>query len=239
MSTQKIALVTGGNKGLGLEISRQLAKAGATVLLGARDTAKGKEAAAKLAKEGLKVEFLQLDVESDAEIAAAVKTVESKFGKLDILVNNAGVSTDWSKTPISRESFARTLNINTIGPWAVTQAFAGLLEKSGQGRIVNHSSILGSIGTLKSTDQMDSFFTAAYSSSKAALNMLTVIQAKALASKKIKVNAAHPGWVKTDLGTDAAPMEIVDGAKTAVELALIGEDGPSGGLFHLGKPLPW
>jgi len=239
MATQKIALVTGGNKGLGLEIARQLGQKGVTVLLGARDAVKGKEAAAKLVKEGFKVEFLQLDVENDAEIAAAVKTVESKFGKLDILINNAGVSTDWGKTPINRESFAKTLNINTIGPWAVTQAFTGLLEKSGAGRVVNHSSILGSIGTLKRTDQMDSFFTAAYSSSKAALDMLTVIASKALAAKKIKVNAAHPGWVKTELGGAAAPMEIVDGAKTAVELALIGEDGPNGGLFHLGKPLPW
>jgi NAD(P)-dependent dehydrogenase (short-subunit alcohol dehydrogenase family) len=238
MTTQKIALVTGGNKGLGLEIARQLGQKGVTVLLGARDTAKGKDAAAKLAKEGFQVEFLQLDVESDAEIAAAVKTVESKFGKLDILVNNAGVGTDFTG-PITRESFAKTLNINVIGPWAVTQAFTALLEKSGHGRVVNHSSILGSIGTLKSTDQMDAMFTSAYASSKTALNMLTVIASKALAAKKIKVNAAHPGWVKTDMGGEGAPMEIVDGAKTAVELALIGEDGPNGGLFHLGKPIPW
>ena len=239
MTTHKIALVTGGNKGLGLEIARQLGQQGVTILLGARDAAKGQQAAAALVKEGFKAEFLQLDVESDAEIAAAVKTVTAKYGKLDILVNNAGVSTDWGQTPISRDSFAKTLNINLIGPWAVTQAFAGLLEASGQGRVVNHSSILGSIGTLKSTDQMDAFFTSAYSTSKAALNMLTVIQAKALAGKKIKVNAAHPGWVKTDLGGESAPMEIVDGAKTAVALSLLGEDGPSGGYFHLGKPLSW
>jgi len=238
-NTQKFALVTGANKGIGFEIARQLGKQGVAVFLGARDAEKGKKAEAALRKEGLDATFVKLDVESESDFAAAVKLIGEKAGKLDILVNNAGVSTDWGTEPVTRKSFLNTLNINVVGPFAVTEAFTPLLEKSGQGRVVNHSSILGSIATLKSTDQMDAFFTSAYSSSKAALNMLTVIQSKALAKKHIKVNAAHPGWVKTDLGGASAPMEIVDGAKTAVELALLGEDGPTGGYFHLGKPLPW
>ena len=238
MSDQKIALVTGANKGLGLEIARQLGKKGITVLLGARDAARGKEAEAQLKKEGLKAEFVQLDVENEADVQAAVKSIGAKFGKLDILVNNAGVAHDFGK-PTTRENFTQTLNINVIGPYAVTEAFTPLLEKSGHGRVVNHSSILGSIATLTNVAAMEASFTPAYASSKAALNMLTVIQAKKLASKKIKVNAAHPGWVKTELGGPGAQLEIVDGAKTAVDLALLGEDGPTGGYFHLGKPLPW
>jgi NAD(P)-dependent dehydrogenase (short-subunit alcohol dehydrogenase family) len=237
MSDQKIALITGANKGIGLEIARQLGKKGIVVLLGARDAERGKQAAAQLAKEGLHAEFVQLDVESDAQIQAAAKSIGAKYGKLDILINNAGVADDFGG-PTTRENFTRTLNINVLGPYAVTEAFTPLLEKSGHGRVVNHSSILGSIATLKG-GQMDDAFTPGYASSKAALNMLTVVQSKRLAKKHIKVNAAHPGWVKTDLGGEGAPMEIVDGAKTAVELALIGEDGPTGGYFHLGKPLPW
>ncbi len=238
MSQKKIALVTGANKGLGLEIARQLGKAGVQVFVGARDAERGKKAETELRAEGVDAHFVKLDVENQSELDAAVKTIGEKAGKLDILVNNAGISSDWGGS-ITRESFAATLNTNVIGPWAATEAFADLLAKSGHGRVVNHSSILGSIETLKSTDEMNDFFTYAYASSKAALNMVTVIQSKALAAKGIKVNAAHPGWVKTDLGGANAPLDVETGAKTAVELALLNDDGPTGGYFHLGKKLPW
>ena len=244
MSAKKIALITGANKGIGLETARQLASQhGVHVLLGARDAAKGNEAAAKLKAEGLDVEAIALNVTDAQSIAAAAKTVAEKFGHLDILINNAGVMLDdHSKTVSgqSLETWHKTFDTNVFAVVAVTQAFLPLLKKSAAGRIVNLSSILGSI-TLHGTPGSPIYDTKlpAYNVSKSAVNAWTVQLAYELKDTNVKVNAVHPGWVKTDMGGEGAPMEITDGAKTSVALATIGADGPNGTYTHLGETLPW
>ena len=237
--SKKVALITGANKGLGLEIARQLGREGVTVVIGARDEAKGQASADTLTAEGIDAHAVKIDVTNADDVAALPAYFEKNFGALDILINNAGVMTERGgvTTP---EILRSTYEANVIGPFAVTQALLPLLKASPAGRIVNHSSILGSLTVNSLPDQIATEWLApAYNSSKAALNMLTVIQARQVADTKIKVNAAHPGWVKTDLGTDDAPMEIADGAKTAVRLALLPDDGPTGGYFHGADTLPW
>jgi NAD(P)-dependent dehydrogenase (short-subunit alcohol dehydrogenase family) len=241
--SDKIALITGANKGIGFETARQLARTGVHVILGSRERAKGVDAALKLQAEGLSVEALEIDVSHLGSIGEAARAVERKHGRLDILINNAGVLLDdLSKKPSEQtlESWRKTFDTNVFGLVAVTQAFLPLLKKSAAGRIVNLSSILGS-NTLHSdpASPIYGFKAPAYNVSKSAVNAWTVHLAYELKDSKIKVNAAHPGHVKTDMGGEAAPMEIVDGAKTSVQLALIGEDGPSGAYIHLGQPLPW
>jgi len=241
---KKIALITGANKGLGFEMARQLGKAGVTVVLAARDAEKGEAAAEKLRGEGLDAQSLKLDVTNKEDRAAAAKYLESKFGRLDILINNAGVSQEGLGTgkasTTTDEVIHSTFETNFFAPVALTQALLPLIRKSKAGRIVNMSSILGS-QTLHADPKSPiyDFKSLAYDSSKAALNSFTIHLAHELKDTGIKVNSAHPGWVKTDMGTDAAPMELPEGAKTGVELALLGEDGPTGGYFHLGQPLPW
>lgn len=237
MSEERVALVTGANKGLGLEISRQLAAKGIIVVLGARSLEKATAAAKQLESEGLRAYPVQLDVKSEKDIVALPEFFKSRFGRLDILVNNAGVNHDF-ESEVTGETLRKTYEANVIGPYEITRALLPLLKQSPAGRIVNQSSILGSLTTI-SSGQGGSFATAAYCSSKAALNMLTVISAQQLADTKVKVNAAHPGWVKTDMGGKNAQLDVTEGAKTAVELATLPEDGPTGGYFHLGKTLPW
>ena len=239
----KIALVTGANKGIGLETARQLAKGGIHVILAARDGVKGAAAAQKLKSEDLDVEALTLDVSDSASIAAAVKAVGAKHGRLDILVNNAGIGVDSPAKKVSEqtlETWRKTFDTNFFGLLAVTQGFLPLLAKSEAGRIVNLTSILGSL-TLHSDSKSPiySYKVPAYNVSKTAVNAWTVQLAYELRDTKIKVNAVHPGHVKTDMGGAAAPMEIVDGAKSGVAMALIGPDGPNGTYTHLGRTLPW
>jgi NAD(P)-dependent dehydrogenase (short-subunit alcohol dehydrogenase family) len=243
MNDKKIALITGANKGIGLETARQLGKKNITVLIGARDLKKGEEAAGSLRKEGIDVRALALDVNSAESIGKAADQVERDFGRLDILVNNAGVMIDDENKKVSEqslESWRKTFDTNVFGLIATTQAFLPLLRKSDAGRIVNLSSILGSI-TLHATPGSPVYDTKApaYNVSKSAVNAYTVQLAYELKDSKIKVNAAHPGWVKTEMGGKGAMMEIPDGAKTSVALATIGEDGPNGTYVHLGEPLPW
>ena len=240
----KIALITGANKGLGLETARQLGKQGATILLGARDLKKGEEAAEVLRGIGVDVKPIKLDVGSADDIKAAADLIAKDYGKLDILINNAGINFEDfgsnSTLTVSEETVRKTFDTNFFAVIAVTEAMLPLLRKSDAARIVNLSSILGSL-TLHATPGSPIYGSKAfaYDASKAALNAFTIHLAHALKDTKIKVNSAHPGWVKTDMGTDAAPMELVDGAKTQVQLALIGEDGPTGGYFHMGEALPW
>ena len=241
--SEKIALITGGNKGIGFETARQLAKSGVHVIIGSRDRKKGVEASLKLQGEGLAVEALAIDVNSQTSIAEAAREVEKKHGRLDILINNAGVLVDaQDKKPSEQtlDTWRKTFDTNVFGLVATTQAFLPLLKKSAAGRIVNLSSILGS-NTLHAdpASPIYDFKVPAYNVSKAAVNAWTVQLAYELKDSKIKVNAAHPGHVKTDMGGEAAPMEIVDGARTSVELALIGDNGPNGGYVHLGDTLPW
>lgn len=237
MNTQKVALVTGANKGIGLEIARQLGQQGITVLIGSRDATRGEAAASQLRSEGLDAHAIKLDVESQEDIAALAGTIESQFGRLDILVNNAGTLLD--RDGLTPENFRRTYEINVIAPFFITQALLPLLKAAPEGRIVNQSSILGSIATNASNAINAGWLAPAYNSSKAALNMLTVIQMRLLADTNVKVNAAHPGWVKTDLGGDEAPLDVKQGAETAAWLATLPADGPSGGYFHMRDALPW
>jgi NAD(P)-dependent dehydrogenase (short-subunit alcohol dehydrogenase family) len=242
----KIALVTGASKGIGLETARQLAQQGIHVLLGARDLKKSEAAAAVLQAEGLPVEGIALDVTSNADIFNAAQTIEAKFGRLDILVNNAGVLLDEggfgvnTTTTVPLVKVRETFDSNFFGVIALTQALLPLLQKSEAGRIVNLSSILASL-TLHATPDSPIYDskTFAYNVSKTALNGYTVHLAHALKDTPIKVNSAHPGWVKTEMGGEYAPMEITDGAKTSVQLATLPADGPTGGYFHLGETLPW
>ena len=243
-TSKKVALVTGANKGLGFEMARQLGRAGVTVCLAARDPQKGEAAAAKLRGEGLDAQFVKLDVTDKRDGAAAAAFLEEKFGRLDILINNAGISAEplgsGKASTTSEDTIRRTFDTNFFAPVALTQAVLPLLKKSAAGRIVNMSSILGSQALQADPKSpIYEFKSLAYDASKTALNSFTIHLAHELKDTKIKVNSAHPGWVKTDMGTDAAPMEIPEGAKTGVELALLGDDGPTGGFFHLGKPLPW
>lgn len=243
MLSQKVALVTGTNRGLGFETSRQLAKMGMKVLMGARRSSKGKAAAKKLQDEGLDVEFILLDVTKAEHIKRVKRYIEKIFGKLDILVNNAGMVhreeplVSNSVETVSPKALRKTFDVNFFGAVELTQALLPLIKKSPAGRIVNVSSILGSL-TYQS-EEIDEFKPFAYDASKAALNQFTIHLAAALRDTPIKVNSAHPGWVKTDLGGPDAPMEVTEGAKTAVRLATLGPDGPTGKFFHMEEEMPW
>jgi len=243
MSTPRIALITGANKGLGFETARQLGKQGVHVLLGSRDAQRGAAAAQTLTKEGITASVIAIEVTNAASIAAAAAQVTKQYGHLDILINNAGVldyAADTGVETTSIDTFRRVFETNLFGLVAVTQAFLPLIKKSAAGRIVNLSSILGS--TAEHSDPSSMIYAMrfpAYDSSKAAVNMYTAELAQTFKDTAMKINAAHPGWVKTDMGGEQAPMEIVDGAKTAVALALLDAKGPTGGYFHLGAPLRW
>jgi NAD(P)-dependent dehydrogenase (short-subunit alcohol dehydrogenase family) len=245
MSTgKKVALISGANKGIGFETARQLGQQGITVILGARDLAKGEAAAAELKKEGIDARAVKLDVVNPADVKAAAELIEKDFGKLDILVNNAGVMLEPiggnNTSTVPEEIIRETFDTNFFAVITVTRAFLPLLKKSDAGRIVNVSSILGSL-TLHATEGSPIYEAKAlaYDASKAAQNAFTIHLAHELKGTKIKVNSAHPGWVKTDMGTDAAPMNVVDGAKTEVALATIGADGPNGGFVHMGETISW
>ena len=243
-TTKKIALVTGATRGIGLETVRQLAQSGVHVLLGGRDRAKATAVVDKLRKDGLDVEPLVIDVADNASIATAASEVEAKYGRLDILVNNAGIMIDdMSKAPSQQPlaNWRKTFDTNVFGLIAVTQGFLPLLKKSSAGRIVNVSSLLGSIThhADPASPIYDYKAPVSYNVSKSTVNAWTVQLAHELRDTSIKVNTIHPGHVQTDMGGESAPMAVVDGAKTSVELALIGANGPNGSFSHLGQALPW
>jgi len=227
MSEKMVALISGANKGIGFETARQLGKLGYTVLLGSRDALKGEVAARQLRDEGLDARVVKLDVTRQGDIDAAVKLIEKDFGKLDVLVNNAGVMNEkgWTQNTTSEtrlENLRATFEANVFAVVALTTALLPMLRKAPAARIVNVSSILGSV-SLQATPGSPTYTTKlfAYNASKAALNMFTIHLAHELRKTKIKVNSAHPGWVKTDLGGTGAPMSPVDGAKTEVQLATL------------------
>jgi NAD(P)-dependent dehydrogenase (short-subunit alcohol dehydrogenase family) len=238
--TERTALVTGANKGIGLETARQLAARGFTVLLGSRDERRGREAAASIRETPGQVEPVKLDVTSEADRKAVARLVAERFGRLDVLVNNAGVAESLSlkASTIDDESLRSTFEANFFGAVALTRELLPHLRKSDAGRIVNVSSQLGPL-TRNAAGDFAGFALVAYNASKAALNMYTILLAQELHETPIKVNAAHPGWVKTDLGTDAAPLEVSEGAKTSVRLATLGTDGPTGGFFFMDDVHPW
>ncbi len=242
-NTTKTALITGANKGIGFETARQLAQKGYHVLLAARDDKRGRDAAAKLAGEKLSVEFLKLDVTSDADRKAVAAHIDAHHGgKLDVLVNNAAIAIDGEHktTDVPLDILQKTFDANFFSMIALTQALLPSLRKSDAARIVNLSSGLGSL-TLHSDPKSDFYNMKplAYNASKTAVNAFTIHLAYELRDTPIKVNAADPGWVKTDMGSNEAPLEVDVGAKTSVRLATLPSDGPTGGFFHQGEHHPW
>ncbi|MEJ2034510.1 MAG: SDR family oxidoreductase [Deltaproteobacteria bacterium] len=241
-----MALVTGGSRGLGWETCRQLARQGIKVLLGARREESGQAAASELQKKGLDVEFVQLDITEPQQIEAVRKHIEEHYGRLDILINNAAIKLpeeqlfDNTATTVSTEALRSTFEVNFFGTVALTRALLPLLRKSEAGRIVNVSSMMGSL-TIHSNPRhpMADVKPFAYDASKAALNQFTVHLAAALRDTPIKVNSAHPGWVRTGIGGEEAPMDAEEGARTAVQLATLGPDGPTGKFLHFDQEIPW
>ena len=246
MKQKKIALVTGANRGIGFETARQLGREGIKVLLGSRSEEKGREAEVKLKNEGLDVELIRLDVDDPKTHQSAAKFIEATYGRLDILVNNAGILIDINGSgepaPASKTSqdiFRKTFDTNFFNTIALTQTFLPLIKKSDAGRIVFLSSALGSL-TWHSDPKSPiyNYKLPAYDISKTALNGYAVHLAHELRDTPIKVNAAHPGSVVTDMNVNGE-IPVDQGAKTSVALATLPADGYSGRLVYLGEELPW
>ncbi|CAI6059503.1 SDR family oxidoreductase [Cohnella sp. JJ-181] len=232
-----IALVTGANKGIGLEVARQLGRQGKTVLTAARTRASAEEAAAGLRQEGIDAVGVELEVTNAAHIEKLARFIEEEYGRLDILVNNAGV---WAESlAYEGDAFRDTFEVNTFAPFLITEALLPLLLKSDAGRVVNQSSALGSIQFILSNELAQRLATPAYAASKAALNMLTAYWSQKYKGTNLKVNSVHPGLVKTRMGGDKAELSVEDGALTAVRLATVGADGPTGGFYYMDSELPW
>ncbi len=235
MTTEKIALVTGANKGIGLEIVQQLAKAGFRVLLTARERQRGEEASRKLQQDGLRVEFLQLDVTDETSIDRLAKELVSQIDHLDVLVNNAGILLDApnaSVLEVEPTVILQTLQTNTLGPLRLTQKLVPLLVKSDRGKVINVSSGGGQLA-----DMGD--WAPAYSLSKTALNAVTGMMAAALKDKHIAVNSICPGWVRTDMGGSNASRSVQQGADTVTWLATEAPADLTGKFLRDREIIPW
>lgn len=243
---KKVALVTGANKGIGFATAQKLAEHGITVLLGSRDEANGKASAEKLQQLGLDVHYISIDMEERETFSIAAEYIERVYGKLDILINNAGIQIEsevWQTNTtesVPMEVLRKTFEVNFFGMVDLTQQMLPLLMKSEAGRIVNLTSILASL-QYHATPGSNTYNTKtfAYNTSKTAVNSFTIHLAHALKDTKIKVNAAHPGWVKTEMGGKGAYLSLEEGASTSVYLALIGDEGPNGSYMHNNTILPW
>jgi NAD(P)-dependent dehydrogenase (short-subunit alcohol dehydrogenase family) len=242
----KVVLITGANRGLGREAARQMGtEKGYTVIIGARDLAKGEEAATQLREQGVDAHAVALDTAEATSVDKAVAFVAEKFGHLDALINNAGVFPEFAQgamlpSRLSLETLRQTYETNVFGAFTTLKAFLPLLLKAEAPRVVNVSSTLGSLTSL--SDPESPYFpvnTLAYNSSKAALNSITVAFAKEFRETNLKVNSACPGWVKTDMGSDAAPRELHEGPRIFVTLATLPADGPSGKFFDENGPIAW
>lgn len=235
----KVALVTGANKGIGLEIARQLAQRGYTVLIGARDGQRGTFAAQQLLSEGLRAVFLPLDVASQPSIDAAAAAVAEQFERLDALVNNAAIAIDNAPpSELDIDVLRRTYETNVFGLFAVTKAMLPLLRRSPAGRIVNMSSGAGSLTVTSQPDWRPEWNGLAYNSSKTLVNAFTVLFATELRTTAIKVNAVNPGYVLTDMSPEGT-RTVQQGAATPVWLATLPPDGPTGGFFDENGSIPW
>ncbi len=231
-SNPKIAIVTGANRGIGLEVARQLKRLGMQVVLTARDVAKGQPVAQKLG-----VRFFPLDVRNPASVNALREYVVRELGRVDVLINNAAIYIDGDASimDVSLETTRRTVETNTYGPMLLCQALIPLMLQHGYGRVVNVSSRSGQLSSM-GTD------TPSYNLSKTALNALTVMFAKAVSSygsNDILVNACCPGWVRTDMGGSGATLTVEQGADTIVWLATLPKDGPTGGFFAEREKIQW
>jgi NAD(P)-dependent dehydrogenase (short-subunit alcohol dehydrogenase family) len=244
-SKGKVAFITGGNRGIGLQTAHDLGRLGVAIVVGVRDPASGDAAVKSLRDAGIVADAIRYDATDPATDQAAYAFFEKRHGKLDILVNNAGLAREVlfgqkDTSTVSPEALLETFQTNFFAVVRLTQTLLPLIRKAEAGRIVNLSSILGSLGLHSLPDspiaQAKAF---AYNASKTALNAFTVHLSDQLRDTPIKVNSAHPGWVKTELGGPQAPMELRDSAKTSVRLATLGPDGPTGGFFHEESTLPW
>jgi NAD(P)-dependent dehydrogenase (short-subunit alcohol dehydrogenase family) len=243
---KKLALITGANRGIGFETARQLGQQGIKVLVGARSEKNGREAEAKLRDEGFDAEFVLLDVDDAKTHKSAAQYIEETYGKLDILINNAGIFIDESENgghvPASKTSaqvFRKTFDTNFFNTVALTQSLIPLIKKSDAGRIVFLSSGLGSLNLHSDpTSEIYNWKVPAYDISKTALNGYAVHLAYELKDTPIKVNAAHPGSVVTDMNA-SGELPVEEGAKTSVALATLPPDGYTGKFIYLGNELPW
>ena len=233
--TDKIAVVTGANRGIGLETAHQLDKQGIHVILTSRDPAKGKAVAERLQTEGLSVSYHPLDVTDPASAQKLSQFIRDQFGHLEILVNNAGIGIDFNNGSIldlKPETLTQTLHTNLYGPIFLSQALVPLMQARGYGRIVNVSSGAGQL-----TDMNSGY--PSYRISKTALNAVTRILANEVQGTNILVNSVCPGWVRTDMGGSNAPRSPEQGADTIVWLATLPDGGPTGGFFRDRQPIPW
>jgi NAD(P)-dependent dehydrogenase (short-subunit alcohol dehydrogenase family) len=242
MPAEKIALITGANKGIGFEIARQLGSQGTVILIGARDEARGGQAAGTLTAQGLTAAPLRIDVTDGTSIARAAKQIEQQYGQLDILVNNAGIAGRFRGSPseVTLDQLRQVYDTNVFGVVAVTNEMLPLLRRPAAGRIVNMSSGLGSL-TLES-DPGSEFWhynIITYQSSKTALNAITLAYAKELRETGIKVNAADPGFTATDLNNHRGYRTVEQAAGIAVRLATLGPEGPTGTFQDENGIVPW
>jgi len=251
MQNKRVALVTGANQGIGLQIAKDLVAHGFTVLVGSRDLARGEEAAKTIEGDA---RALQLDVTDQASIAAGAKRIRNEFGRLDVLVNNAAISNTRMRPDMSVEVYSKSTRpsvvsldevravweTNVFGVLAVTQAMLPLLREAPAARIVNVSSGAGSLTrNANPAHPWRSIFGPVYPASKTALNAMTLAMAIELESTGIKVNAACPGFTKTNLNNYAGTQTVEEGAREPVRLALLGPDGPTGTFSNAAGPLPW
>ncbi|POT24490.1 short-chain dehydrogenase [Citrobacter freundii] len=243
---KKIALVTGANRGIGFETARQLAQQGVYVIIGGRNVNSIKKSANKLISEGLEVESLIVDITDSNSITKAADKIGNKYGRLDILVNNAAIRLeDYGLNPSQQpmKKWKETFNTNLFGMVELTNALLDLIKKSDAGRIVNVSSLLASISTHTDTDSYaySKMFKSlpAYSATKSAVNSWTVHLAYELRDTPVKVNAVHPGYTITDMNDGEGVLDVKDGAKSSVMMAMLDEDGPSGTYTHMNKVIGW
>ena len=242
---EKVAFISGANRGIGFETAKKLAEKGIKVILGSRDLNKGKEALEKLSSQGLNADLVQYDAFDSESPQRVFDHIQKNYQKLDILINNAGVLLTGNlfvtnSSTVSDKDLKDTFQTNFFAVVTLTQKLLPLIKKSDAGRIVNVSTILSSLTLHSAKDSpISPAKELAYNSSKTALNAFTIHLALELKDTNIKVNSGHPGWVKTELGGPNAPIEVEDSYKTSVHLAILNDDGPSGGLFDEEDSLPW
>jgi NAD(P)-dependent dehydrogenase (short-subunit alcohol dehydrogenase family) len=232
--TQRVALVTGANRGLGLETCRQLRDRGLAVVMAGRDVAATKRARRDLGELAAEAMIVRLDVTDPATIETARQEIGERFGRIDVLVNNAAILLAESGRVLSipPEAYRETFEANVFGAIEVCRAFVPAMAKRGYGRVVNVSSGAGQLSSM-------STYAPAYSMSKAALNAFTRILAETYAERGVRANCVDPGWVRTDMGGRSAPRSVEEGADTIVWAATLPDDGPTGGFFRNRRPIEW
>ncbi|MEO1131604.1 MAG: SDR family oxidoreductase [Cyanobacteria bacterium J06639_1] len=230
----RVAVVTGANRGIGLETCRQLAEVGLQVILTSRNEAQGREACDRLRDDGLKVAYHPLDVTDDASIQTLSDTLKRTYGRLDVLINNAAIHIDNALSVLTTDLsiLDKTLETNVRAPFALCKQLIPLMQANNYGRVVNVSSGAGQLYDMRSGYP-------AYRMSKAALNALTRILASEMKGTNIIVNSVCPGWVKTEMGGTNAPRDVEEGADTIVWLATLPDGAPSGIFFRDRQPISW